>query len=89
MQKNISCLVQALERLGMSYAFIDREKNLVRVATPGGPEFFELNKTPFNSEVVYSICRDKMHTYALLNDCIQMPLTHGYLDVAVPAAYRE
>lgn len=89
MEKHIACLVKALDQLGLSHRYIDREQNLVQVTLPWGKEYFQLNKTPFNSEVVYHLCRDKMHTYEILNEHIRMPKTLSFLDSTVPAEYRH
>lgn len=89
MEKNIRCLVSALEESGIRYDFVDREHNLIKVYLPEGIQYFELNKTPFNSEVLYCICKDKMHSYEILRECINMPLTQSYLDPAIPEEYRQ
>ncbi|TMP27747.1 hypothetical protein CWB99_13725 [Pseudoalteromonas rubra] len=89
MERQVACLVEACQQLGLKYECIDREQNLVRVYFNHGVEYFELNKTPFNSESVYGICRDKMHSYQAFNQAVTMPQTLSFLDPNVPQEHRH
>lgn len=89
MINNIKCLTQACDNLGISYHFIDKEKNFVGLTIAGQTLYFQLNHTPFNQEVMTSICLDKMHTYELLNLVINMPHTISFLSWEVKAAYKK
>ena len=89
MQNNIKCLISACNNLTIKYEPIDKENNLIRLYISGKFEYFQLNKTPFNSEVVYSICRDKMHTYELIKSHVCMPKTLSFLDWKVNEQYKK
>lgn len=87
MEKHIKCLVEACKRQRRAYGFIDKEQNFLRVSVAGRWEYFQLNKTPFNSEVAYALCTDKFHSYQLLKDTVRMPLTCSFLDFAIGQSY--
>lgn len=89
MEKQIISLIKACEHIGLTHHFIDAEKNLVQVTFPWGVEYFQINKTPFNREVVMGLFRDKKHTYDLLHAHINMPKTRSFLDFDVPMEYRH
>ncbi|WP_082669097.1 ATP-grasp domain-containing protein [Pseudoalteromonas rubra] len=89
MERQVACLIEACKQLGMRYECIDNEQNLVRVYFNHGAEYFELNKTPFNSESIYGICRDKMHSYQAFNQVVAMPETLSFLDPNVPDEYKH
>ncbi|WP_440056841.1 ATP-grasp domain-containing protein (plasmid) [Pseudoalteromonas sp. T1lg65] len=89
MEKQIACLVEACDELGLNYELVDKEQNLVRVEFAKGPEYFELNKTPFNSESVFGICLDKMHTFELLKNTLQLPETLAFLDPDTKPEYQQ
>jgi len=89
MEKHIACLVKACRELGLAYEPLDREGNFLRVDIGGRWEYFQLSKTPFNSEVMHGICRDKMHSYQLLNGSVRMPRTLSFLDVELEKKYRD
>jgi len=89
MEKHIACLLEACRQLGLAHETLDREGNLVRAAICERWEYFQLSKTPFNSEVMHGICRDKMHTYQLLSGSVAMPRTLAFLDVELEAKYRH
>ncbi len=89
MENQISCLTQACDKLALSYCFVDTEKNLLQVNFPWGKEYFQINKTPFNREVIMGLFRDKMHSYELLHNCVNMPTTVSFLDFNVPPEYQH
>ncbi len=89
MEKHIACLVKACRALGLAYEPLDREGNFLRVDIGDHWEYFQLSKTPFNSEVMHGICRDKMHSYQLLNGSVRMPRTLSFLDVELEEKYRD
>ena len=89
---NMSCLVAAAGRLGLSYVVHDPFGNLVSIDI-AGPKYFANFATPLNRGSVERICRDKEFTYHVLKDRVRMPKTKGYLD-PIPAdmgsiAYRQ
>jgi glutathione synthase/RimK-type ligase-like ATP-grasp enzyme len=89
MEKQIACLVAACRRLGLAYELLDREGNFVRVGIGERWEYFQLSRTPFNSEVIHGICRDKMHTYQALSGAVNMPRTLSFLDLELEPKYRH
>jgi len=89
MEKHIKCLIKACDNLNITFAPIDKESNFLRIDVSGKYEYFQVNRTPFNSEVVYCICKDKMHSYELVYDKINMPKTLSFLDCQVDEKYRK
>ncbi len=89
MELHIACLIQACQDIGLEYQFLDREHNFVRIWINNDPLYFQLNKTPFNSAVMASICIDKEHTYRLFQDAIRMPKTIGFLDYNTVSRYQK
>lgn len=86
MLPQIHCLLRAAARLGMPARCLDPERNLVLVDDHW---LFQLNRTPFNTEVMYGVCRDKAHQYWLLEASVPMPRTRAYLDPGVSEPYRH
>ncbi|MEA3412145.1 MAG: hypothetical protein U9R74_11490 [Pseudomonadota bacterium] len=86
MEAHIACIVQACERLRIDFRYADKNRNYVIIE---GQLHFQLNKTPFNSESMAGLCKDKEHQYELLHDLVRMPKTSGFLDNDVPEAYRR
>lgn len=89
MINNIKCLTKACDNLGITYHFIDKEKNLVGVELAGQTLYFQLNHTPFNQDAVTNICLDKMHTYELLSSVVKMPQTISFLSWDVQEEYKK
>jgi len=78
-ETHIKCLTQACDKQNIKYQSLDDEKNVIKVALGDGL-LFQQNRTPFNTEVIASICKDKGHAYQILNKQIAMPKTIGFLD---------
>lgn len=89
MQVNITALIKACEQAGYDYEFIDREKNFVRIRLGKTWQYFQGNRTPFNSAVFSNICQDKSHSYQLLHSVVNMPKTLSILDFAVEDNYKK
>lgn len=89
METYLSCLIKACQQIGLDYQFLDKEHNFIRVYTGSDPLYFQINKTPFNTAVMASICIDKEHSYLLLSNSINMPKTIGFLDYNVAAQYQK
>ncbi|MBD1584329.1 ATP-grasp domain-containing protein [Pseudoalteromonas sp. S16_S37] len=89
MENNIKSLTKACDELGFSYEFIDLDNNFVRVKMDNGWQYFELNKTPFNTEAAFCICKDKSHSYQLLKDVVRVPKTLDFLDFNVSSKYSK
>lgn len=88
MEKNTQCLVQACEALKLHYQFLDADQTLLKVSFPWGAEYFPLNRTPFNNEAAFAICRDKKYSYDLLHNVVKMPKTLAYMDINVRETYQ-
>ena len=88
MEVNIKCLVAACDTLNIRYQYVDEHKNFVMVDLHDGL-LFESNVTPFNREVMASICKDKEYSYKFLHDRIAMPKTIGFIDFNVKEKYQK
>lgn len=88
METHIRCLTKACNQLGIGYNFLDKEENFIQL-DKANELIFQRNRTPFNTEVMASICKDKEHTYHLLNQQIAMPKTVGYLDFNTSDEYQK
>ncbi len=88
MEAHIKCLTQACINKHIKYQYLDAEKNFIKVAVGKGL-LFQQNRTPFNTEVIASICKDKEHTYQLLHKRIAMPKTIGFLDFNTHEKYQK
>lgn len=88
METHIKCLAQACNNQHIKYQYLDDEKNFIKVALSEGL-LFQQNRTPFNTEVIASICKDKEHTYQLLHNQIAMPKTIGFLDFNTHDHYQK
>ena len=75
---NIQCLTKACDLLAIPYRFLDKNRNFVAVGNT--PVYFSNCSTPWNSEEVAHICKDKEFAYDLLSDVVTMPKTRGYFD---------
>ncbi len=88
METHIKCLTQACDNQHIKYQYLDNEKNCIKVALGEGL-LFQQNRTPFNTEVIASICKDKEHTYQLLHKQIAIPKTIGFLDFNTHDHYQK
>ncbi len=88
MVPNIECLIAAAKELAIPHEFLDQNQNLVRMGKDK-PLYFLNFITPFNSEDVARICKDKEYTFHILKDLVSMPRTVGYLDPNVPAEFKK
>jgi glutathione synthase/RimK-type ligase-like ATP-grasp enzyme len=89
MQAHIHCLLKACDTLSIPYQCLDVEQNFIKLNIAAETLFFQLNKTPFNQQVLAQICLDKSHSYLLFKDQIQIPKTLSFLDFAVLEHYQH
>lgn len=89
MIKQIAALQKAADQLGIPYTCPDPDQNIVVIDSHEGKLLFQQNRTPFNDESMASICRDKGHTYHLLKNAVQMPVTLEFLDPEVDSRYSR
>lgn len=66
---------------------IGDERNLVKVKMGPGM-IFQNNRTPFNTEAMAAICKDKEYSFELLHNRIAMPKTIGFLNYIIKEKYR-
>ena len=86
MEATIRCIIQACERLRLDYRLLDRNRNLLLVADH---YYFQLSRTPFNSEVMASLCKDKEHQYDSLHHLVNIPKTQGFLDYNTTGQFQQ
>lgn len=86
MQAIIRCMTQACQRLQLNYRFIDTNHNVILIEQD---LLFQLNRTPFNTESMAAICKDKEHQYQLLHPSVNMPKTIGFLDYDCQANFHQ
>lgn len=77
---NIRCVIEACTRLQISHQIYDANQNFVEVQIKNKPYIFANFSTPFNSDSVSYVCKDKDFTYKLLKDTIEMPRTLSFFD---------
>lgn len=86
---NMQALARACEQLGISYTAIDEYGDFLAVHINGRAEYFVNTRTPFNSESVGCLCRNKVYAYMLLKDELPMPETRSYIDPKVENSLRK
>lgn len=89
MEQNVVCLTAACSELGIQFEFIDVEQNFLKILCNGQAHYFQLNRTPFNSESVAGICKDKYHTYRLLKGSVRFPKTLSFMSYNVDQRYKN
>jgi glutathione synthase/RimK-type ligase-like ATP-grasp enzyme len=83
---NLRCLAKACARQNISFETYHHTANVALVA---GKHLFVNWSVPLLSHSVARLCTDKEYAYTFLKDKIRMPITTGFLDVAVDDAYSE
>lgn len=86
MQSTISCLIKACELNNTPYQTFDDNGHCLMV---NDQWFFQINRTPFNTESMAALCKDKEHQYQLLQDKIRMPKTLGFMDFNVKSKFAD
>jgi len=89
MNTSTECLTKACTELGIPFESLDANQSVIKVQVQEGPLFFHGNKTPFNSEAMSQICKDKDHTFQLLGKFIKMPQTVSFMDFNVQPKYHK
>ncbi len=89
MQHHIRCLTEACKQLNVDFSFLDEEQNLVELIIHQKSFLFHSNRTPFNTEALAGICRDKGHTWQILHPHVRMPKTLAFMDIDVPPRYAS
>ena len=86
MENTIRCLTEAAKRLGLNYRYVDKNQNFIIIDEQ---LYFQLNRTPFNSESMARMCKDKEHQYECLTPLVNIPKAIGFLDHTIPEAYQQ
>lgn len=86
MEAIILCISKASDRLGLSYRYIDKNKNFIIIENE---LYFQLNRTPFNVESMARLCKDKEHQYECLQSKVNLPKTIGFLDYNTDEKYKK
>lgn len=89
LEQNVVCLTAACSELGIEFEFIDAEQNFLKVFCNGQAHYFQLNRTPFNSESIAGVCKDKYHTYCLLKESVRFPKTLSFMSYNVDHRYKD
>jgi glutathione synthase/RimK-type ligase-like ATP-grasp enzyme len=85
---NIRCLKTACERLGIPYFLLDENGNFLSLNVGGRNFYFANYATPFNTDSVSRICKDKDFSYRLLKTKVAMPDTLAFLDPNSDEKYK-
>jgi glutathione synthase/RimK-type ligase-like ATP-grasp enzyme len=89
MQTNISLVIEACQQLNIPYEIIAPNQNLIRIKLHDRPYFFVNFSTPFDSEPIVYILRDKEYTYHVLKGKIKTPKTLAFLSPFCEGKYRK
>jgi glutathione synthase/RimK-type ligase-like ATP-grasp enzyme len=88
MKINIKCISKACDELNIKYNYVDKFKDVL-VIESNPKKYFIQTATPFNSEDVMRICRDKDYTYQILKNDINTPKTLSFLDPFCNPIYKD
>ncbi len=88
---NIKAIKAACHNLGIKSIFFDKNRGVLGIFSSGknDPLYFIHSSTPFNTEDVVRIARDKDYTRLILGNSIKMPKTLSFLDPNVDEKYAE
>ena len=86
---NIEILLAACQELNIPYEILHPSQNLIRLKHGGEEYYFSNYRTPFNSESIAQIFKDKEYTYQLLNGKINTPRTLGFVSPQCEEKYKK
>src|SRR3989344_510029 len=86
---NTKIIARACDGLKIPCRFLDKSQNLLAVKIKNEWLYFVHTTTPFNSESVARIDKDKDYTYELLKDVIRVPRTISFFDPQCDEDYKE
>ncbi len=84
----IECLQETCRKLNIPFSSYGSTGNFICLKMKK-PLFFVNFSTPFNSDSVVKICRDKEFTYNLVSNLVRMPRTQGFLDPDCQERYKK
>lgn len=80
MLNHIKAIIKACDKLNLEYNILHKSQNVLEIKTPKQNLLFTNGITPFNSESVANICRDKDFTYTLFHNDLHLPKTVSFFD---------
>ena len=89
MVRNIELFIKACEKLHIPYETFHSSQSLMRIKLDKYYYYFVNNGTPFNSEAINELFKDKEYTYLLLKDKINTPWCLGFLSPFCPEEYKQ
>ena len=75
----LQLFVKACQKLDIPYETFHNSQNLLRIKLEHQYYYFVNNRTPFNSESINTLFKDKEYTYSLFHQKITMPRSVGFL----------
>lgn len=84
----LECLQEACQKLNIPLSTYGNTGNFICLKMKK-PLFFVNFSTPFNSDSLVKICRDKEFTYNLVSGLVRMPQTQGFLDPDCEKRYKN
>jgi glutathione synthase/RimK-type ligase-like ATP-grasp enzyme len=85
---NLQLFRKACQKLDIPYETFHSSQSLMRIKLDKY-YYFVNNGTPFNSEAINELFKDKEYTYLLLKDKINMPRCLGFLSPFCPEEYKQ
>ena len=85
----LKLLKNVLNDLKINNTIEDNNGNLLKMIVGDKCHYFINSQTPFNSQDVVAITKDKEFTYCILKSLINSPITKGYLDPACNERYSQ
>lgn len=89
MAKITSIIKRACDDLNIENEFLNNEKLFLIVNFGNYKHFFFSRISGLNNESVSRVFDDKLYTYLLLKDVINLPKTSSYIDADAPEPYSE
>lgn len=88
MVRKIELFIKACQKLDIPYETFHYSQSLMRIKLDKY-YYFVNNRTPFNSEAINELFKDKEYTYLLLKDKINMPRCLGFLSPFCSEEYTQ
>jgi glutathione synthase/RimK-type ligase-like ATP-grasp enzyme len=88
MKPNIFWIAKAANNLSIPFRFIDQDK-VIGILDNNPNLYFAHCTTPFNSQSIANITKDKFFTYEILKNHINLPKTKAYLDPNIDKKFAK
>ncbi|HAC64901.1 MAG TPA: alpha-L-glutamate ligase [Cyanothece sp. UBA12306] len=89
MYTNIKFWIATCQELKINYEIVHPSGNLLKIKLGEQYYFFADTRTPFNSQSLSVVLKDKEYTYCLLKDKINMPDTLGFVNPFCQEKYQQ